>query len=124
MGSGDLNLKKSWHPTKIVNQDKVFQRERAAALEKTKIAELQKERHREREQEELYQQAVNAGLRKENKRLEWIYQNTSGSNSQHSNEQYLLGTYFKVYVYYVSRVITTVIAITSTITIAIQYFKP
>jgi hypothetical protein len=46
MGGGDLNLKKSWHPTRLDNQEKLYLKEKLAAEEKQKIAELQKEREK------------------------------------------------------------------------------
>jgi hypothetical protein len=53
MGGGDLNLKKSWHPSTLKNIEKVFLKERAADEEKKKMAQLQKELNEQRQMKEL-----------------------------------------------------------------------
>ena len=65
------NLKKSWHPSTIKNQERVWKAEQAKAEEERKIAEFQKERREEREQEEL-QRSVKDG--KTANKLDWMYQ--------------------------------------------------
>lgn len=53
MGSGDLNLKKAWHPNTLKNQEIVWKREEAVEKEKLKLIQLKKELQEERDREEL-----------------------------------------------------------------------
>ena len=88
MGSGDLNLKKSWHPNRLDNQKKLWEKEREAARERQKIAELQKERTKEAEREHLERQAIDAGIRPQSRKLEWMYQGqqAKGNNDDDAEE--------------------------------------
>lgn len=93
MGSGDLNLKKSWHPGLMRNQEAVWKREQEALAERKKITERQKEIQRERERNELLamQEAVTG--KKRVQRMEWMYSGiASGSlGATDDAEAYLLG---------------------------------
>lgn len=93
MGSGDLNLKKSWHPGLMRNQEAVWKREQEALAERKKITERQKEIQRERERNELLamQEAVTG--KKRVHRMEWMYSGiASGSlGATDDAEAYLLG---------------------------------
>jgi hypothetical protein len=53
MGGGDLNLKKSWHPNTLKNQEIVWKKEQKLAEEKKKLAQLRKELEAERDREFL-----------------------------------------------------------------------
>ena len=54
MGSGDLNLKKSWHPNTFRNQENVWKKEQEKEAENRKIEQMRKELQEERDREELY----------------------------------------------------------------------
>jgi len=97
MGGGDLNLKKSWHPATIHNQEKVWLAERRAEEEKKKMEQLLKEKKEEQEMQELLALQAAAGTgkkRKIDRGLDWMY--TAGTNNQNElnedREAYLLGT--------------------------------
>lgn len=90
---GDLNLKKSWHPGLLRNQEQVWKREQEALEERKKIAERQKEIEREREREELLAMQRRVSGRPVVKRLEWMYSDAAngGVNPTNEAEEYLLG---------------------------------
>ncbi|KAJ3021435.1 RNA-splicing factor [Thoreauomyces humboldtii] len=95
MGGGDLNLKKSWHPGTLRNQEKVWKKERDADEEKKKLDQLLKEKNEERQLMEL--QALNEATgrtKKHAERLDWMYSAGPGGNKQiidDDREAYLLG---------------------------------
>lgn len=90
--AGDLNLKKSWHPGLMRNQEAVWKKEREALEERKKIKERQKEIQRERERDELLAMEEKATGVKRVKRLEWMYSgNNSNSKDDAEAEAYLLG---------------------------------
>ena len=93
MPPGDLNLKKSWNPGLLRNQEEVWKREQEAIEERKKIAERQKEIQRERERDELLAMQEVATGKKRAKRLEWMYSEASGGTmgSVDEKEAYLLG---------------------------------
>uniref|UniRef100_A0A1Q3F1B1 Putative pre-mrna-splicing factor cwc25 n=1 Tax=Culex tarsalis TaxID=7177 RepID=A0A1Q3F1B1_CULTA len=90
MGGGDLNTKKSWHPSTFKNQERVWKAEQADAAEKRKLAELQHEINEERNREELKTIAKKSGLLPDDgdgdRKLEWMYKGPSINR-----EEYLLG---------------------------------
>ncbi|KAJ3573054.1 hypothetical protein NP233_g2688 [Leucocoprinus birnbaumii] len=53
MGGGDLNMKKSWHPLLLKNQERVWLEEKKALEEKKKLDQLRKEKEEERQLQEL-----------------------------------------------------------------------
>ena len=65
MGGGGLAFlnKKTWHPGRLDNQEEKWKREQAAAKEKAKLDELQKQIVLERQQEELHAVAQAAGVK-------------------------------------------------------------
>ena len=65
MGGGGLAFlnKKTWHPGRLDNQEEKWKREQAAAKEKAKLNELQKQIAMERQQEELHAVAQAAGVK-------------------------------------------------------------
>lgn len=94
MGSGDLNLKKSWHPGLMRNQAAVWKREQEALAERKKIAERQKEIQRERERNELLAMQESVTGKKRVQRMEWMYSGVSGGGSLGATDEaeaYLLG---------------------------------
>ncbi|OMJ23864.1 Pre-mRNA-splicing factor cwf25, partial [Smittium culicis] len=93
MGGGDLNLKKSWHPLTFRNQEKIWKVKQNAEAEKKKIEQIQKELHKERQQEEFQRLQESAGIRKASDRLEWMYSTpaTNGQVPTEDLESYLLG---------------------------------
>ncbi|KAL9705688.1 hypothetical protein quinque_009206 [Culex quinquefasciatus] len=90
MGGGDLNTKKSWHPSTFKNQERVWKAEQADAAEKRKLAELQHEINEERNREELKTIAKKSGLLPDDgsgdRKLEWMYKGPAVNR-----EEYLLG---------------------------------
>ncbi|ANB12964.1 Cwc25p [Sugiyamaella lignohabitans] len=90
--SRDLNLKKSWHPGLLKNQEVVWRKEKEALEERKKILERQKEIQQERERNELLSMQDVATGKQRVKRLEWMYSEASGGSMGSSdNEAYLLG---------------------------------
>ncbi|KAK9246706.1 Pre-mRNA splicing factor-domain-containing protein [Lipomyces tetrasporus] len=77
---GDLNLKKSWHPGLMRNQEAVWKREQEALEERKKIAERQREIQEERERNELQALQEAAGGKKRVDRVEWMYSAPQGGN--------------------------------------------
>lgn len=78
---GDLNLKKSWHPGLVKNQQKIWQQEQDALKEYQKIKERQKEIEDEREKEELIKLQYGNDLdnlpsskKLEMSKLSWMYE--------------------------------------------------
>ncbi|KAK8727212.1 hypothetical protein OTU49_009754 [Cherax quadricarinatus] len=90
MGGGDLNLKKSWHPHTMKNQERVWKAEQQKAEEDRKMAELQRELKEEREREMLRKTAEESGAvkKKTDDKLDWMYKGPGGHVSR---EEYLLG---------------------------------
>eukprot|EP00800_Vazella_pourtalesii_P020919 TRINITY_DN7586_c1_g1_i1.p2 TRINITY_DN7586_c1_g1~~TRINITY_DN7586_c1_g1_i1.p2 ORF type:complete len:325 (+),score=88.46 TRINITY_DN7586_c1_g1_i1:1403-2377(+) len=92
MGGGDLNMKKSWHPSTFKNQERVWRAEMRDIAEKTRIEELRKEIASERSKEEMKKMAENSGaVRKRTERLEWMYKGAIGVSTESEREEYLLG---------------------------------
>ncbi|PLW21393.1 hypothetical protein PCANC_03819 [Puccinia coronata f. sp. avenae] len=93
MGGGDLNMKKSWHPLLMKNQERVWKEEKKALEERKKTAQLQKELAEERQLQELQRlQAEQGGGRRE-ERVDWLYATPAIGNGINPEEQeaYLLG---------------------------------
>ncbi|XP_076755303.1 uncharacterized protein LOC143426064 [Xylocopa sonorina] len=90
MGGGDLNLKKSWHPSTMKNIEKVWKAEQQQSQEKKKIAELKKEIEMEKDREDIKKYAMEQGVieKKDDKKLDWMYK---GPNQLINREEYLLG---------------------------------
>jgi hypothetical protein len=90
---GDLNLKKSWHPVLMKNQQRVWQEEQKALEERKKTELLLKERAEERQILELQRlQEASGGPRKLEK-VDWMYAGPSSGHNGTTEEQesYLLG---------------------------------
>ncbi|XP_003397458.1 pre-mRNA-splicing factor CWC25 homolog isoform X1 [Bombus terrestris] len=90
MGGGDLNLKKSWHPSTMKNIEKVWKAEQQQSQEKKKIAELKREIEMEKDREDMKKYAMEQGVieKKDDKKLDWMYK---GPNQLVNREEYLLG---------------------------------
>ncbi|CAG8678804.1 7334_t:CDS:2 [Cetraspora pellucida] len=94
MGGGDLNMKKSWHPLLIKNQERVWKEEQKAQEEQKKLTQLMKEKEEERQLQELRKLQESAGGKKGPERLDWMYAagpNQSSSAKAQELEDFLLG---------------------------------
>ncbi|WVR06264.1 hypothetical protein IAU60_003294 [Kwoniella sp. DSM 27419] len=99
MGGGDLNMKKSWHPVLLVNQERVWKAEKAANEEKKALAQLRKEREEERQLAELQRLQEATTGKKRTEKLDWMYAAPGAEGgalggqkmSDRDMEQYLLG---------------------------------
>ncbi|KAJ8597603.1 hypothetical protein M405DRAFT_755666 [Rhizopogon salebrosus TDB-379] len=93
MGGGDLNMKKSWHPLLLKNQERVWLEEKKALEEKKKLDQLRKEKEEERQLQELQRLQEEQTGRKRTEKLEWMYTTPATGASQNPNdlEDYLLG---------------------------------
>ncbi|CAK5280604.1 unnamed protein product [Mycena citricolor] len=93
MGGGDLNMKKSWHPLLLKNQERVWLEEKKALEEKKKLDQLRKEKEEERQMQELQRLQEEQTGRKRTEKLEWMYATPATGSSQNANEleDYLLG---------------------------------
>ena len=93
MGGGDLNMKKSWHPLLMKNQERVWLEEKKALEEKKKLDQLRKEKEEERQLQELQRLQEEQTGKKRADKLEWMYTTPATGNSQNANEleDYLLG---------------------------------
>lgn len=89
MGGGDLNLKKSWHPSTLRNIERVWKAEQKHEAEQKKIEQLQRELADERARDEIRHYAEEKGVvKKKDDRLDWMYQ---GPAALVDREQYLTG---------------------------------
>lgn len=93
MGGGDLNMKKSWHPLLMKNQERVWLEEKKALEEKKKLDQLRKEKEEERQLQELQRLQEEQTGKKRADKLEWMYTTPATGSSQNANEleDYLLG---------------------------------
>ncbi|KAF6842571.1 hypothetical protein CMUS01_02950 [Colletotrichum musicola] len=90
---GDLNLKKSFHPSLLKNQAKVWEEERKALEERKKTQQRINELKEERAREELQKKLEAAGHTKKVDRVEFLYSGpTDGqTGTTEERESYLLG---------------------------------
>ncbi|KAJ5087418.1 hypothetical protein N7456_011034 [Penicillium angulare] len=90
---GDLNLKKSWHPSLLKNQERVWSQEQKALDERKKVEQLRREREEERQIQELQNLQEASGKAKQHNRVDWMYQAPSTATGHYSEEMegYLLG---------------------------------
>ncbi|KZT75003.1 hypothetical protein DAEQUDRAFT_807275 [Daedalea quercina L-15889] len=93
MGGGDLNMKKSWHPLLLKNQERVWLEEKKALEEKKKLDQLRKEKEEERQLQELQRLQEEQTGKKRQEKLEWMYATPATGSNQNANEleDYLLG---------------------------------
>ncbi|KAJ5666226.1 Pre-mRNA splicing factor-domain-containing protein [Penicillium maclennaniae] len=90
---GDLNLKKSWHPGLMRNQERVWSEEKRALEERKRIDQLRRERDEERQMQEIQRLHEASGKPKQLNRVDWMYQAPSSATGHYSEEMegYLLG---------------------------------
>lgn len=90
---GDLNLKKSWHPGIMKNQENVWKQEKQALEERKRIDQLRKEREEERQIHELQQLQESAGGKVRQVRVDWMYNGPAAGQAGTTEEMegYLLG---------------------------------
>src|SRR4051812_32672063 len=90
---GDLNLKKSWHPQLMKNQERVWKEEMKALEERKRTDQMRKERAEERQLLELQQIQEATGGKKGRERVDWMYAGPSSNNEPITEELegYLLG---------------------------------
>jgi len=93
MGGGDLNMKKSWHPLLLKNQERVWLEEKKALEEKKKLDQLRKEKEEERQLQELQRLQEEQTGKKRQEKLEWMYSTPATGSGPSANdlEDYLLG---------------------------------
>lgn len=89
----DLNLKKSWHPHLLKNQQRVWEEEQKALEERKKTSLMLKERAEERHMEELRKIQEEAGGTKVVDKVHWMYAGPSSGEvgATEEMEAYLLG---------------------------------
>jgi len=89
----DLNLKKSWHPHLLKNQQRVWEEEQKALEERKKTALMLKERAEERQMEELKKIHETAGGATVVDKVHWMYAGPSSGEAGTTEEMeaYLLG---------------------------------
>ncbi|CCC66642.1 hypothetical protein NCAS_0A00820 [Naumovozyma castellii] len=88
MGSGDLNLLKSWNPKLVKNRKKVWENEQQLLIEETKLQERKKEIEKERQFNELLDaNREGESNKKKQTGLEWMYSH----EFKDEKEDYLLG---------------------------------
>ncbi|ORY85622.1 hypothetical protein BCR37DRAFT_333932, partial [Protomyces lactucae-debilis] len=94
MGSGDLNMKKSWFPGLIKNRARVWEDQEAARQERKRAEQLRKEIEQERQANELQRLSELAGAPKKKQRVEFLYAGGGAGSSaamEQEREAYLLG---------------------------------
>lgn len=89
MGSGDLNLLKSWNPHLLKNKKKVWETEQQLLDEKRKIEQRQTEIAKEKELEDLTSLNRDGTSSKRKTGLEWMYRDEAARNTE--NDDFLLG---------------------------------
>ncbi|KAK2836997.1 hypothetical protein FQN49_006510 [Arthroderma sp. PD_2] len=90
---GDLNVKKSWHPVLLKNQERVWVEQKKALEERKRIDQMMKERQEERQIQELQDMQEAAGGKKRMSRVDWMYSGPAAGQAGTTEEMegYLLG---------------------------------
>ncbi|KAK4033502.1 RNA-splicing factor [Parachaetomium inaequale] len=93
MGSGDLNMKKSWHPQRSGNIAATNKAEAEAIAERKKLQQRLQEIEEERKKEEIQKALEAAGGKPRLQRVEWMYSGPTDGQAGDAaeNEAYLLG---------------------------------
>ncbi|SPQ19139.1 eeb7da33-36a2-424e-8ea2-de5537ab4a30 [Thermothielavioides terrestris] len=93
MGSGDLNMKKSWHPQRSGNVAATQKAEAEALAERKKLQQRLQEIEEERKKEEIQKALEAAGGKPRLQRVEWMYSGPTDGQAGDAaeNEAYLLG---------------------------------
>ncbi|CEP64384.1 U2-type spliceosomal complex subunit CWC25 LALA0_S11e02850g [Lachancea lanzarotensis] len=90
MGTGDLNLLKSWNPHLLKNKKKVWETEQQLLEENKRLRERQQEIEKERQINELSSLTRNGATNKEQKSgLDWMYNDEAATRE--TNQDFLLG---------------------------------
>jgi len=82
----DLNLKKSWHPQLLKNQERVWQEEKRALEERKRTEQWKKEREEERQLHELRKIQEAAGGKKILDRVDFLYSGPAQGMDRTSEE--------------------------------------
>lgn len=90
---GDLNLKKSWHPNLMKNQQRVWEEEKKQREELKRLEQVRKEIEEQRQLEELQRLQEQAGGKKVQEKVSWMYAgpSTGEGGTTEEMEAYLLG---------------------------------
>ncbi|EFW18550.1 RNA-splicing factor [Coccidioides posadasii str. Silveira] len=90
---GDLNLKKSWNPVLLKNQERVWVEQKKALEERKRIDQMMRERAEERQIQELEEMQEAAGGKKRLNRVDWMYSGPAAGQAGTTEEMegYLLG---------------------------------
>ncbi|KAK4457908.1 Pre-mRNA splicing factor-domain-containing protein [Cladorrhinum samala] len=93
MGSGDLNMKKSWHPQRSGNVAATHKAEAEAIAERKKLQQRLQEIEEERRKEEIQKALEAAGGKRKIDRVEWMYSGPTDGQAGDAaeSEAYLLG---------------------------------
>lgn len=93
MGGGDLNMKKSWHPSTKRNMERVWLAEQAAGEEEKRLEQLRNEIREEKDRDQWLRIQEEAGLiKKREARLDWMYQGPDDAKTiAEEREAFLLG---------------------------------
>lgn len=97
MGKGGAGLsflnKKTWHPGRMQNQERLWKAEEDAAAEARSLEELRKKIAEERSREDLKEAAVTGGHQKAADRIDWMYSGgmMAKTEADKRNEDAMLG---------------------------------
>ncbi|SCU96850.1 LADA_0H03070g1_1 [Lachancea dasiensis] len=89
MGTGDLNLLKSWNPHLLKNKKKVWEIEQQALEENRKLQERQHEIEKQRQLDELTSLTRDGKVREKKSNLDWMYNDQPAVD--HAKDEFLLG---------------------------------
>lgn len=89
MGTGDLNLLKSWNPHLLKNKKKVWETEQQLLDEQRKFKERQIEIEKERQLDDLTSLNRTGSKLQQKNGMEWMYNDPAATNEQ--NTDFLLG---------------------------------
>lgn len=91
----DTNKTRSWHPSLLRNQERVWSEEQKALEERKRIDQLRRERDEERQIQEIQRLHEDSGksASQHRARVDWMYQAPSSATGHYSEEMegYLLG---------------------------------
>lgn len=84
---------RSWHPSLLRNQERVWSEEQKALEERKRIDQLRRERDEERQIQDLQRLQEDSGQVRQTQRVDWMYQAPSGATGHVAEEMegYLLG---------------------------------
>lgn len=84
--------KKTWHPGRMDNQEKVWKKEEDARKESSRLEDLRTQLEEERQREELLSVAQAAGHKLKSDRLDWMYQGgmLARAEAEKRNEEAML----------------------------------